>query len=272
MADIQVQLRRGTTSAHTTFAGAEGEVTVDTDLDTLMVHTGGGAGTGVRLAKYSELSGAGAGGTVTEVDAGTGLETSPAGGITTTGTIGIAAGGVGTTQLASDAVTSAKLANDAVTSTKISSTDNTFKVATTEVVINEGGADVDFRVEGDTDANLLVCDAGSDTVHIGGTPTNTTASKFAVVANTSNLVACFENLATGDNGSEVLIRGGTAALYLHDDQNAVANVNNYGLVVSGGVLRINLINDASTTSTPLMELNSSGDLRIAGTLTQNATF
>ena len=262
MADIQVQLRRGTTSAHTTFAGAEGEVTVDTDLDTLMVHTGGGAGTGVRLAKYSELSGAGAGGTVTEVDAGTGLETNPVDGITTTGTIGIANGGVGATQLATDAVTS----------DKISSTDNTFKVATTEVVINEGGADVDFRVEGDTDANLLVCDAGSDTVHIGGTPTNTTASKFAVVANTSNLVACFENLATGDNGSEVLIRGGTAALYLHDDQNAVANVNNYGLVVSGGVLRINLINDASTTSTPLMELNSSGDLRIAGTLTQNATF
>ena len=57
MADIQVQLRRGTTSAHTTFAGAEGEVTVDTDLDTLMVHTGGGAGTGVRLAKHSELGG-----------------------------------------------------------------------------------------------------------------------------------------------------------------------------------------------------------------------
>lgn len=56
MSNIQVQFRRGTTSQHSSFAGAEGEVTVDTDLDTLMVHTGGGAGTGVRLAKHSELS------------------------------------------------------------------------------------------------------------------------------------------------------------------------------------------------------------------------
>jgi hypothetical protein len=177
MADIQVQLRRGTTTQHASFTGAEGEVTVDTDLDTLMVHDGSTAG-GIRLAKHSELSGAGAGGTVTEVDAGTGLETSPASGITTTGTIGIANGGVGTNQLAadavtsdklaSDAVTSDKLASDAVTSAKISSTDNTFKVATTEVVINEGGADVDFRVEGDIQSNLIVTEASSDKVGING--------------------------------------------------------------------------------------------------------
>jgi len=167
MADIQVQLRRGTTTQHASFTGAEGEVTVDTDLDTLMVHDGSTAG-GIRLAKHSELSGAGAGGTVTEVDAGTGLETSPASGITTTGTIGIANGGVGTNQLAADAVTSDKLASDAVTSAKISSTDNTFKVATTEVVINEGGADVDFRVEGDIQSNLIVTEASSDKVGING--------------------------------------------------------------------------------------------------------
>ena len=86
MADIQVQLRRGTTSAHTTFAGAEGEVTVDTDLDTLMVHTGGGAGTGIRLAKHSELS-AGGGGTVVSIASGTGLTGGP---ITTSGTLSLA--------------------------------------------------------------------------------------------------------------------------------------------------------------------------------------
>ena len=56
MPNTTVQFRRGTTQEHSSFAGAEGEVTVDTTLDTLMVHTGGGAGTGVRLAKYSELS------------------------------------------------------------------------------------------------------------------------------------------------------------------------------------------------------------------------
>jgi hypothetical protein len=40
---------------------------------------------------------------------------------------------------------------------------------TSEVVFNDGGADVDLRVEGDTKANLLLIDAGADTVSIDGT-------------------------------------------------------------------------------------------------------
>lgn len=40
----QVQLRRGTTANHSTFTGAVGEVTVDTDKDTLVVHDGSTAG------------------------------------------------------------------------------------------------------------------------------------------------------------------------------------------------------------------------------------
>ena len=51
---IQVQLRRGTTSQHSTFTGVVGEVTVDTDKDTLVVHDGSTAG-GVALAKESAL-------------------------------------------------------------------------------------------------------------------------------------------------------------------------------------------------------------------------
>ena len=50
----QVQLRRGTTAQHTTFTGAIGEVTVDTDLKTLKVHDGTTAG-GTRIAKYSDI-------------------------------------------------------------------------------------------------------------------------------------------------------------------------------------------------------------------------
>lgn len=41
---IQVQLRRGTTTDHSTFTGAVGEVTVDTTKDTLVVHDGSQAG------------------------------------------------------------------------------------------------------------------------------------------------------------------------------------------------------------------------------------
>ena len=41
------------------------------------------------------------------------------------------------------------------------------KLNSNEAVINEDGVDIDFRVEGNNDANLLVCDAGLDRVKIG---------------------------------------------------------------------------------------------------------
>lgn len=40
-------------------------------------------------------------------------------------------------------------------------------INTNEVVVNETGRDTDFRVEGDTDANLIFVDAGNDRVGIG---------------------------------------------------------------------------------------------------------
>ena len=234
MADIQVQLRRGTTSAHTTFAGAEGEVTVDTDLDTLMVHTGGGAGTGVRLAKHSELSGAGAGGTVTEVDAGTGLETSPASGITTTGTIGIAAGGVGATQLATGAVTSAKLANDAVTSAKISSTDTVFNVNDTQSNIGIGklaDATGAFHIEVDSGSKFPMrivnnTSAGGTGLIIQNTASNATGGSIqlgapnstATATNTVNL-----DVSTVNNFATISHNGGDSCAFRFGNSSGGAN-------------------------------------------------
>ena len=45
-----LKLRRGTTSQHSSFTGAEGEVTIDTTKDTAVVHDGSTAG-GKPLAK-----------------------------------------------------------------------------------------------------------------------------------------------------------------------------------------------------------------------------
>jgi RNase P/RNase MRP subunit p29 len=50
-----LKLRRGTTSQHSSFTGAEGEVTVDTTKDTLVVHDGSTAG-GVPIAKESAVN------------------------------------------------------------------------------------------------------------------------------------------------------------------------------------------------------------------------
>jgi hypothetical protein len=58
MAAFALQLRRGTTAQHSTFTGLVGEVTIDTDKDTIVVHDGVTAG-GYPLAKASE---AGSGG------------------------------------------------------------------------------------------------------------------------------------------------------------------------------------------------------------------
>ena len=48
------------------------------------------------------------------------------------------------------------------------------------ITFNEGGADINFRVEGDNDAELLVCDAGEDKVGIGITPTTAHTSKLSL--------------------------------------------------------------------------------------------
>ena len=47
-------VRRGTTAEHSTFTGKEGEITVDMDKDTIVVHDGATAG-GHPLAKASEI-------------------------------------------------------------------------------------------------------------------------------------------------------------------------------------------------------------------------
>jgi hypothetical protein len=41
---------------------------------------------------------------------------------------------------------------------------------TSEVVFNDGGADVDFRIEGDTEENLVFVDAGDERIGLGGAP------------------------------------------------------------------------------------------------------
>ena len=76
-----LKLRRGTTSQHSSFTGAEGEVTVDTDKEALVVHNGSQSG-GFPLLRQ-DLS-------------------------------NLPAGTVATADIANDAVTAAKLANTSV--------------------------------------------------------------------------------------------------------------------------------------------------------------
>jgi len=62
---------------------------------------------------------------------------------------------------------------------------------TTEVVFNDDGADVDFRVEGDTKPNLFKVDAGADTVIIDGLthPSADGSADQALVTNGSGVLS-----------------------------------------------------------------------------------
>ena len=56
----EMRLRRGTANQHSTFAGALGEITMDTTNVTVRVHDGSSNG-GIRLARHDELGSAGGG-------------------------------------------------------------------------------------------------------------------------------------------------------------------------------------------------------------------
>jgi hypothetical protein len=55
MSNIQVQLRKGTTAQHNSFTGAQGELTVDTDKNALVLHDGATQG-GIQIAKESAVN------------------------------------------------------------------------------------------------------------------------------------------------------------------------------------------------------------------------
>jgi hypothetical protein len=70
-------------------------------------------------------------------------------------------------------------------------------VGASAVVVNDGGADVDFRVEGDTEANLLFVDASTDRVGIG---TSSPASKLHIQAN-ANAISVDDGLSVRNSNS-----------------------------------------------------------------------
>jgi len=114
-----LKLRRGSTTDHSTFTGAEGEVTVDITKDTLVVHDGATqAGFPVLREDMSNLPA----GTIEEADLADSAVTTVKiadGNITTAK---IAGSNVTTSKLADQSVATQKIANDAVTADKLANT------------------------------------------------------------------------------------------------------------------------------------------------------
>jgi hypothetical protein len=75
---------------------------------------------------------------------------------------------------------------------------------TTEVVFNDGGNDIDFRVEGDTEANLFFVDAGNDAVSINGDVTLTDKIIHSGDTNTAIRFPAADTFAVETAGSEAI--------------------------------------------------------------------
>jgi len=71
------------------------------------------------------------------------------------------------------------------------------RITESELVVNEGSQDYDFRVESNGNANMLFVDGGNDRVGIG---TNSPSRQFHVYNNTTNAFGLFERAVSGSEG------------------------------------------------------------------------
>jgi hypothetical protein len=197
MPNIQVKLRRGTTSQHAGFTGAEGEVTVDTDKDTVIVHDGTTAG-GHELRRKDDASFS-----VLEVGDATAAyidlktpDTDDYDGrvISEADTATLDVQHESRVRLESSSQLGLVAGADPATATP---GPEVVTIKQTEVVVNEQGSDVDFRVEGNQAKALITTDALNNKITLGDT---------GVTLNFANLPTSSVGLATGDvwNNSGVL--------------------------------------------------------------------
>lgn len=118
-----------------------------------------------------------------------------------------------------------------------------------EVVINENGADQNFRVEGDTDDGLFFVDAGAGRVSIG-VPNKTPLAKLDVRDNTGS----------GPEQMLRLVNNGAPQILMRNS----ATSNNW-LFSAGSNL---LLAPSENTADQVFDLSSNGNLTITGSLTQ----
>jgi hypothetical protein len=130
-----------------------------------------------------------------------------------------------------------------------------------QVLVNSAGADINLIVSGDTIANLLVVDAGSDTVLIGtGTPTTGAALK---IGTTNSILIPVGNTAQRPGTSVTgMIRFNTTldVLEFYDNDSWVPATSEFTVItadsfVGNGVQTAFTLSTASTTAGTVVAIN-----------------
>ena len=170
--------------------------------------------------------------------------------------------------------TALTIADNAVTSAKISDTDNQFLVDDTsaqkKVVINELGADVDFRVEGDVNVNLINTVGQYDLVGLGLVPDeiDTFGSSDKYVGQVKDGFKIFHDdgvaklkLLTSKTG------GGGASITLQSTTAPAANEGHYSLFTGSANGIFNIINETTQNG---LTLDNTGALSVDGALSKGS--
>ena len=226
---------------------------------------GGGDSAGLSEFVAADTVGIADGGTgaVTASAARTALGVSPTAGsssIVTTGALdsGSITSGFGTIDTGSSSITT----TGAISSGALTATGNV-SLNGGSFVFNEAGADKDFRIEGDSEANLFFVDASTDRVGIG---TATPASHFEVILSPGNYMRL-----TDPSGS---VNASEAVLGFYGSSNGTTRLGYLGFG-STSHTHMTLINDQSanlslgTAATEFFRMNSTGSVAMGTTLSEN---
>jgi hypothetical protein len=131
-----------------------------------------------------------------------------------------------------------------------------------QVVFNDAGADVDFRVEGDTDANLLFVDASADAVGIGTASPSVKLEVAGAAKLTNGNLSVVPSTATQAAVTICTNTGGSFFAGLDSSTGSTFGVGNYSAVLYNGA---NTPLVMFTNGTERMRIDSDGNVGIGNT-------
>ena len=152
------------------------------------------------------------------------------------------------------------------------------------VVINEGSADVDFRVESNGNTHMLFVDGGNDRVLVGGSSVTTQPSKLQVTGSNTNQITVKSSGGTGYTQGGIAIEGhasdgtpgdrGQGIYYFNEGNDRTyysGTLYNNGTVWGVGTATGTTLGyDAADNANALFTIASNGNVTCDGTITATA--